>query len=72
MKYKEITIYTYSPSVLAEELSAAGYAQLIINDPADLEVLEKDGTASSQQQENCHVENEKFLLHKCTRSGALH
>ena len=42
MKYKEITIYTDSPSALAEELSAAGYAQLIINDPAELEMLEKE------------------------------
>jgi len=42
MKYKEITIYTENPEKTAEELSAAGCDQLIINDPKDLEILEKE------------------------------
>ncbi len=42
MKYKEITIYTENPQVTAEELSAAGCDELVISDPKDLEILEKE------------------------------
>ncbi len=42
MKYKEITIYAASSSALSElneKLTAAGYTQLLINDPGDVDEL---------------------------------
>ena len=62
MKYKEITIYTEDPAQTAEALSAAGYEQLMINDPSDLEILEKESWGyTGSFVDRCFIDELKMI-----------